>query len=64
MPLIQNGTNISTSTNNVSEELTVQSRGNCLKLQSDMGTQENKNVLVLNCGDLKNRYLQIGPTAC
>ena len=37
---IQNDTNTSTTTNNVSEELTVQSRGSCLKLQSEIGTQE------------------------
>ena len=32
--------NTSTTTNIVSEESTVQSRGRCLKLQSDRGTQE------------------------
>jgi hypothetical protein len=41
IPQIQNVTNTSTTTNNVKEELTVQSRGSCcLKLQSDMGPQE------------------------
>ena len=61
--------NTSTTTNIVSEESPAQSRGRCLKLQSDRGTQET----LSSTGRLKRAlaqpprfkivYLQIGATA-
>ena len=67
---IQNDTNTSTTTNNVSEELTVQSRGSCLKLQSEIGTQETlsstgrqKRARAQPRRFKKIVYIQIGATA-